>query len=88
MGRAGGKLPLTLTGAQDAMPVVYASPVASAQVKSAILLAGLNAPGETTVIEREATRDHTENMLRAFGATVRTDARMKATPLRSAAMPI
>ncbi|MFT3810033.1 MAG: 3-phosphoshikimate 1-carboxyvinyltransferase [Micropepsaceae bacterium] len=73
MGRTGGKLPLTLTGARDAMPVVYASPVASAQVKSAILLAGLNAPGETTVIEREATRDHTENMLRAFGATVKVE---------------
>ncbi len=73
MGRAGGRLPLTLTGAKTAMPVVYASPVASAQVKSAILLAGLNAPGETTVIEREATRDHTENMLKAFGASVRVE---------------
>ena len=73
MGRAGGKLPLTLTGAGDAMPVTYVSPVASAQVKSAVLLAGLNAPGETTVIEREATRDHTENMLRAFGATVKVE---------------
>ena len=70
MGRTGGRLPLTLIGARDAMPVTYASPVASAQVKSAVLLGGLNAPGETTVIEREATRDHTENMLRAFGATV------------------
>lgn len=73
MGRAGGRLPLTLTGAKNAMPVTYASPVASAQVKSAVLLAGLNAPGETTLIEREATRDHTENMLRAFGARVRTE---------------
>ncbi len=51
MGRAGGRLPLTLRGAANPMPVVYASPVASAQVKSAILLAGLNAPGRTTVIE-------------------------------------
>ncbi len=74
MGRAGGRLPLTLRGAADPMPVTYASPVASAQVKSAILLAGLNAPGRTTVIEREATRDHTERMLRAFGATVSVDA--------------
>lgn len=74
MGRAGGRLPLTLTGAARAMPVTYVSPVASAQVKSAVLLAGLNAPGETTLIEREATRDHTENMLRAFGATVRLEA--------------
>jgi 3-phosphoshikimate 1-carboxyvinyltransferase len=70
MGRAGGRLPLTLRGSANPMPVTYASPVASAQVKSAILLAGLNAPGRTTVIEREATRDHTERMLRAFGATV------------------
>ncbi len=70
MGRAGGRLPLTLRGAANPMPVVYASPVASAQVKSAILLAGLNAPGRTTVIERESTRDHTERMLRAFGARV------------------
>jgi 3-phosphoshikimate 1-carboxyvinyltransferase len=73
MGRAGGRLPLTLTGAERAMPVTYVSPVASAQVKSAVLLAGLNSPGETTLIEREATRDHTENMLRAFGASVRVE---------------
>lgn len=73
MGRTGGKLPLTLAGARDPMPVTYASPVASAQVKSAILLGGLNAPGETTVIERETTRDHTENMLKAFGASVRVE---------------
>ncbi len=69
-GRSGGRLPLALTGASEPGPVVYASPVASAQVKSAVLLAGLNAPGRTTVIEREATRDHTERMLRAFGAHV------------------
>ncbi|BCW91090.1 3-phosphoshikimate 1-carboxyvinyltransferase [Alphaproteobacteria bacterium SO-S41] len=70
MGRAGGRLPLTLRGSANPMPVTYVSPVASAQVKSAILLAGLNAPGRTTVVEREATRDHTERMLRAFGASV------------------
>jgi 3-phosphoshikimate 1-carboxyvinyltransferase len=66
----GGRLPLTLRGARPALPIVYESPVPSAQVKSAVLLAALNAPGETTVIEREATRDHTERMLRAFGASV------------------
>jgi len=69
-GRAGGLLPLTLTGAANPVPVEYALPVPSAQVKSAVLLAGLNAPGETVVIEREATRDHTERMLRGFGAEV------------------
>jgi 3-phosphoshikimate 1-carboxyvinyltransferase len=68
-------LPLTLSGTHDLVPIEYVSPVASAQVKSAVLLAGLAAPGETTVIEAEATRDHTERMLRAFGATVRTEIR-------------
>ena len=62
---------MTLKGARNPGPVAYASPVASAQVKSAVLLAGLAAPGETTVIEKEATRDHTERMLRHFGAEVR-----------------
>jgi len=69
-GRAGGLLPLTLTGAANPVPVEYTLPVPSAQVKSAVLLAGLNAPGETVVIERTATRDHTERMLRGFGAEV------------------
>jgi 3-phosphoshikimate 1-carboxyvinyltransferase len=69
-GRAGGLLPLTLTGAANPVPVEYALPVPSAQVKSAVLLAGLNAPGETVVIEPAATRDHTERMLRGFGAEV------------------
>ena len=64
----GNRLPLTLHGARHAVPMTYALPVASAQVKSAILLAGLNAPGVTTVIEPVATRDHTERMLKAFGA--------------------
>ncbi|MEL6335427.1 MAG: 3-phosphoshikimate 1-carboxyvinyltransferase [Pseudomonadota bacterium] len=73
MGRAGGLLPLTLKGAPVPIPVTYRLPVPSAQVKSAVLLAGLNAPGETTVIEDEATRDHTERMLGAFGATVRVE---------------
>jgi 3-phosphoshikimate 1-carboxyvinyltransferase len=64
----GGCLPLTLSGARDPVPIEYTLPVASAQVKSAILLAGLNTPGRTTVIEPVPTRDHTERMLRAFGA--------------------
>lgn len=67
-GRKGGRLPMTVVGAANPVPVRYALPVASAQVKSAILLAGLNAPGETVVIEREPTRDHSERMLRGFGA--------------------
>ena len=68
--RAGGRLPLSVQGAADAMPIRYRVPVASAQVKSAILLAGLNAPGHTVVEEAAATRDHTEAMLRHFGADV------------------
>ena len=69
-GREGGRLPLVLLGARDPVPVRYALPVASAQVKSAVLLAGLGAPGETVVIEAEATRDHTERMLAGFGAVL------------------
>lgn len=66
----GGRLPLTLQGAADPIPITYESPVASAQLKSAVLLAGLAAPGETTVIEAEATRDHTERLLKHFGAKI------------------
>ena len=66
----GGRLPLTLAGARDPLPIVYRTPVASAQIKSAVLLAGLAAPGTTTVIESEASRDHTELMLRHFGAEI------------------
>ncbi len=65
-------LPLTMRGLSDLLPIEYVLPVPSAQVKSAILIAGLMAKGETTVIEKEATRDHTERMLRYFGADVRT----------------
>jgi 3-phosphoshikimate 1-carboxyvinyltransferase len=67
-GRQGGRLPMTVVGAANPVPVRYALPVASAQVKSAVLLAGLNATGETVVIEREPTRDHSERMLLGFGA--------------------
>ncbi|HTW50335.1 MAG TPA: 3-phosphoshikimate 1-carboxyvinyltransferase [Stellaceae bacterium] len=70
----GGRLPLKLKGATDPVPIEYESPVPSAQLKSATLLAGLSAPGETVVIEREATRDHTEKMLAHFGADVRVEA--------------
>ena len=73
-GRAGGRLPLAIEGARDAMPIRYRLPVASAQVKSAILLAGLNAPGLTVVEEPAATRDHSEAMLRHFGAAVVVEA--------------
>jgi len=71
---ADGRLPLTLAGARDPMPIVFQPPVPSAQLKSATLLAGLSAPGETVVIEAEATRDHTEKMLAHFGADVRVEA--------------
>ncbi|MFO7757025.1 MAG: 3-phosphoshikimate 1-carboxyvinyltransferase [Roseovarius sp.] len=73
VGRSGGRLPMTIEGAADPIPVRYTVPVPSAQVKSAVLFAGLNAPGETVVIEREATRDHTERMLAGFGAHITTE---------------
>lgn len=73
VGRAGGRLPLTIVGAAAPVPVRYETPVPSAQVKSAVLLAGLNAPGQTVVIEKEATRDHTERMLAGFGAEITTE---------------
>src|SRR5436309_7758327 len=69
----GGRLPITLSGARDPIPVVYRTPVPSAQIKSAVLLAGLAAPGETVVIEAEASRDHTERMLTHFGADVKVE---------------
>lgn len=72
-GREGGRLPMTVVGAKDPVGIRYTLPMPSAQVKSAVLLAGLNAPGETVVIEPEATRDHTERMLRGFGADVRVE---------------
>ncbi len=66
----GGTLPLMLRGASPGVPITYRLPVASAQVKSAVLLAGLNTPGNTTVIEPVPTRDHTERMLTGFGAAL------------------
>ncbi|OIQ35426.1 MAG: 3-phosphoshikimate 1-carboxyvinyltransferase [Roseobacter sp. MedPE-SWchi] len=70
VGRKGGRLPMTIVGAAEPTPVRYVVPVPSAQVKSAVLLAGLNAPGQTVVIEKEATRDHSERMLAGFGAEI------------------
>ena len=70
-GAEGGRLPVTVVGARDPMPIEFEAPVPSAQLKSAVLLAGLAAPGATTVIEKEATRDHTEKILKHFGAHVR-----------------
>ncbi len=70
VGRSGGRLPMTIVGAAEPVPVRYEVPVPSAQVKSAVLLAGLNAPGKTVVIEQEATRDHSERMLAGFGAEI------------------
>jgi 3-phosphoshikimate 1-carboxyvinyltransferase len=71
--RAGGRPPLAVIGTAQPMPITYKLPVASAQVKSAILLAGLNTPGITTVIEPEPTRDHTELLLKGFGATLKVE---------------
>ncbi len=71
--RDGCRLPLAIIGAAEPVPISYRLPVASAQVKSAVLLAGLNTPGETSVVEPEPTRDHTELMLRHFGVEVRVE---------------
>ncbi len=68
--RSEGRLPLHVKGAQDVLPIEYELPMASAQVKSSILLAGLNARGKTTVIENKPTRDHTERMLTHFGGEI------------------
>ncbi|WP_170553685.1 3-phosphoshikimate 1-carboxyvinyltransferase [Ruegeria atlantica] len=73
VGRSGGRLPMTIVGAAEPVPVRYEVPVPSAQVKSAVLLAGLNAPGKTVVIEKEATRDHSERMLAGFGAEINVE---------------
>ena len=83
----GGRLPITLAGARDPMPIVYRTPVASAQIKSAVLLAGLAAPGETTVIESEASRDHTERLLAHFGADVVVDAEGAGRRIRLKGQP-
>lgn len=71
--RAGGRLPLAITGTPLLMPLTYDSPIASAQVKSAVLLAGLHAQGLTTVTEPTPSRDHTERMFRHFGVELRVE---------------
>ena len=71
--RSGDRLPMAVRGAIVPVPITYEPPMASAQVKSAVLLAGLNTPGATTVIERTPTRDHSERMLRQFGAEIRVE---------------
>ncbi|KAF0117069.1 MAG: 3-phosphoshikimate 1-carboxyvinyltransferase [Rhodospirillaceae bacterium] len=73
LSRAGGRLPLAVAGTASPVPIVYTLPVASAQVKSAVLLAALNTPGATTVIEPAPSRDHTERMLQEFGVTMRAE---------------
>lgn len=75
----GGRLPLTVRGALPAVPIEYRLPVASAQVKSAVLLAALNTPGVTTVIEPVPTRDHSERMLRGFGADLSVEVEADGT---------
>ena len=80
--REGGQLPLTLTGPERLRPIRYELPVPSAQVKSAVLIAGLAAPGITSVVEREATRDHTERMARAFGAEIEVSVEDGASVIR------
>ena len=80
-------LPLTMRGSADLVPIEYVLPVPSAQVKSAILIAGVHAAGETTVIEAEPTRDHTERMLRAFGAEVRVTKRGEKTAITVVGQP-
>lgn len=86
-GRTDGRLPMTIVGAHDPVPVRYTLPVPSAQVKSAVLLAGLNAPGETVVVEPVATRDHTERMLRGFGARIETEDSAEGRVIRLTGQP-
>jgi 3-phosphoshikimate 1-carboxyvinyltransferase len=74
----GGRCPILLQGTHEPAPIEYRTPVASAQIKSAVLLAGLNSPGTTTVVEREASRDHTEKMLAYFGAEIASAAEGEA----------
>ena len=87
MGRSGGRLPLTLAGAAHPGPVEYRLTVASAQVKSAMLLAALNAPGISTIVEPVATRDHTERMLAGFGATIESEPTAQGRAIRLTGQP-
>lgn len=85
--REGGRLPLAVAGPSTLLPIEYSLPVPSAQVKSALLLAGLAAPGQTVVIEPEPTRDHSERMLRHFGAEVFVDDRPEGREIRLTGQP-
>ena len=85
--RPGNRLPLLMRGASLPVPIRYALPVASAQVKSAVLFAALNTPGTTTVVEPEATRDHSERMLRHLGADVRVSAAGRGVEIAIAGCP-
>jgi 3-phosphoshikimate 1-carboxyvinyltransferase len=85
--REGGRLPMTVVGSDSLLPLRYKLPVASAQVKSAILLAGLNTAGVTEVIEPVATRDHSERMLRAFGAHLEIDDTPEGRSIRVTGQP-
>lgn len=80
-GRAGGRLPLTMVGAHNPIPVEYSSPHASAQIKSAVLLAGLNTPGTTILHEPKLSRDHSETMLRGFGAKIESHTHAKGATI-------
>jgi 3-phosphoshikimate 1-carboxyvinyltransferase len=83
----GGRLPLLMEGIEPAAPLTYRLPVASAQVKSAVLLAGLNTPGITTVVEPVATRDHTERLLAGFGAALEVGEEDGARAIRITGQP-
>ena len=85
--RSGDRLPLTLRGAEPMAPITYRVPVPSAQVKSAVLLAGLNIEGLTTVVEPVATRDHTERMLKGFGADIAVERREEGAVIRLVGRP-
>jgi 3-phosphoshikimate 1-carboxyvinyltransferase len=85
--REDGLMPLTVVGAVDPLPITYTPPVASAQVKSAVLLAGLNAPGQTTVIEQRPTRDHTERMMGHFGADLHIEETADGTAITLTGQP-
>ena len=86
-GRRGGRLPMTIVGTGEPVPVRYEVPMASAQVKSAVLLAGLNARGQTVVTEKVATRDHTERMLAGFGAEVSVEDRPEGRAITLTGQP-
>ena len=85
--RRGGKLPITVVGSEAPIPITYQTPVASAQIKSAILFAGLNSPGTTTVIEKEKTRDHSERMLQGFGADIISEQTSKGNIIKLEGYP-